>query len=113
MQGKITRLVFFAIFCVLCLLTIPLAVMNRQRVTLKLNPFDFLTDTPALSINLPLFVLLLALLTIGFLLGYGLGRLHGYLRKSPQNAAKNTAILPDHQNVLDDGAHSVEKDTAQ
>ena len=84
MQTKMTRLVFFAIFCALCLLVIPLAVMNRQRVTLKLNPFDFLTEAPSLAINLPLFVLLLSLLTVGFLVGYAMGRLHNYLQNMAQ-----------------------------
>lgn len=51
----------------LALIIVALAVANRQRVTFSLDPISQ-TD-PVLSVDLPLFVLLLAAILIGLLIG--------------------------------------------
>ena len=68
----IARIGFFAALVI----TLPLAVHNRQLVDIHLNPFSLL-ETPESSLTLPLFVALLLALGFGLIIGYAMGRLAG------------------------------------
>lgn len=84
------RMAFFSV----CLLAVPLTVMNRQTVTLRLNPFEFLDGAAATAITLPLFVLVLMIFVIGLLVGYGLARLAGARKNRTSRTARRLPPLP-------------------
>jgi uncharacterized integral membrane protein len=64
MIGKIVRAL---ILIPLALILISFAVANRQTVTVSFDPFD--RAEPALSIEVPLYVLILALVIAGVIVG--------------------------------------------
>ena len=61
------RLFNFVILFPLGVLLILISVANRQPVRFSLDPLS--SQSPALSVELPLFVLLFAILIVGLLLG--------------------------------------------
>ena len=61
-------------FGVAALLIVPLAVLNRQQVPLKLNPFDFFTPEQSFTITLPLIVLLGVAFITGAAVGWVVGQ---------------------------------------
>ena len=63
----ISRFVLIAVLVPLAIILIALAVANRAPVAFTLDPFN--PGNPALSVNLPLFVLLFAALVCGLLIG--------------------------------------------
>ena len=69
----IARLAFFG----LALILLPLAVQNRQMVSLTLDPMALLSGNPSAAYHLPLFVALLLALLLGLGLGYLVARLSG------------------------------------
>jgi hypothetical protein len=60
------RFLFFVLFLPFGALAVALSVVNRDPVTVALNPF---TSAPSWQVSLPLFVLLFAVLAIGVVLG--------------------------------------------
>lgn len=61
------RLVLIIVFVPLAIVLIALAVANRGLVAFTLDPFN--PGNPALTVQLPLFVLLFAALALGLLVG--------------------------------------------
>jgi formate hydrogenlyase subunit 3/multisubunit Na+/H+ antiporter MnhD subunit len=65
------RLVFLSTLIIL----LPLAVLNRQTVTIAFNPMDLLRDAPQGRLAMPLFIALFALFILGLIAGWVMGRL--------------------------------------
>jgi hypothetical protein len=63
------RLVFIASLIVL----LPLAVLNRQTVTLAVNPLDVTRAAPETALTIPLFIALFAAFSFGLLVGWVMG----------------------------------------
>ena len=63
------RLLFIA--CLIVLL--PLAVLNRQTVTLAFNPLDLTRAAPESALTIPLFIALFAAFSCGLLVGWVMG----------------------------------------
>ena len=63
------RLVFIASLIVL----LPLAVLNRQTVTLAVNPLDVTRAAPETALTTPLFIALFAAFSFGLLVGWVMG----------------------------------------
>jgi uncharacterized integral membrane protein len=61
------KIVAALILVPLAVIIIAFAVANRQTVTVSLDPFS--TDQPAAAVTLPLFVLIIALLILGVIIG--------------------------------------------
>lgn len=80
MSDMILKLVSRLIFIVLALIIIPLAVQNRQIITVQLNPLALLTDAQSAELSLPLFILLILTLAVGLAsgvaAGWAMARLH-------------------------------------
>jgi uncharacterized integral membrane protein len=74
------RLVFLSTLIIL----LPLAVLNRQTVSIALNPMDLLRDVPHGRLEMPLFIALFALFILGLLAGWLMGRL-GQNRRRPRH----------------------------
>jgi uncharacterized integral membrane protein len=77
------RIVAAIILVPLAIIIVALAVANRQTVTVS---FDPLGDTPAASLSMPLFVLILGLLIAGVIIGgvaswLGQGKWRGAARR--------------------------------
>jgi uncharacterized integral membrane protein len=84
----------------LAILLVLLAVANRAPVTLSLDPFS--REAPALSVSLPLFVVLMLAVALGVVIGglaAGIGRLRWRYRakqaerEAEKLAAQNEAFL--------------------
>lgn len=65
----IRKLVAVLVLLPLGLLIVAFAVANRQRVPVSLDPFA--SDAPALTVSLPLFLLILGTLIAGVIVGGG------------------------------------------
>jgi uncharacterized integral membrane protein len=66
--GNVFRKIVAAVILVpIAIVIIAFAVANRQIVTVSLDPFS--SESPAASVTLPLFALIIALLIIGVLVG--------------------------------------------
>ena len=70
MSDMLLKLLSRLIFLALLLIIIPLAVQNRQRVSVEMNPLALINDALSVGFTLPLFILLIVTLFIG--LGAGL-----------------------------------------
>ena len=90
------RLVFLSTLIIL----LPLAVLNRQTVSIALNPMDLLRDVPHGRLEMPLFIALFALFILGLLAGWLMGRLGQNRRRRATGLARasgtsgSTATLP-------------------
>ncbi|MCZ7661322.1 MAG: LapA family protein [Xanthobacteraceae bacterium] len=71
----IRKLVAVLVLLPLGLLIVAFAVANRQRVPVSLDPFA--SDAPALTVSLPLFLLILGTLIAGVIVGGGASWLRG------------------------------------
>ena len=65
----IVRLVFIASLIIL----LPLAVLNRQSVSVSFNPLDLTRAAPESALTMPLFIALFAAFCVGLLFGWLLG----------------------------------------
>jgi uncharacterized integral membrane protein len=61
------KIVFWLVLIPLAILLVMFAVANREVVTVSLDPFN--SAQPAWSLRMPLFVLVLGMLTLGVLVG--------------------------------------------
>lgn len=68
------RLSTYLIGVPVVVVTAVVAVANRQMVTFSLDPFSLSHPSEALSVRMPLFVLLIAALVLGAVLGGIAGR---------------------------------------
>lgn len=78
------RLVFLSTLIIL----LPLAVLNRQTVSIALNPMDLLRDVPLGRLEMPLFIALFALFILGLLAGWLMGRLGQNRRRRATGLAR-------------------------
>lgn len=78
------RLVFLSTLIIL----LPLAVLNRQTVSIALNPLDLLRDLPHERLKMPLFIALFALFILGLLAGWLMGRLGQNRRRRATGLAR-------------------------
>lgn len=78
------RLVFLSTLIIL----LPLAVLNRQTVSIALNPMDLLRDVPHGRLEMPLFIALFALFILGLLAGWLMGRLGQNRRRRATGMAR-------------------------
>lgn len=83
MSDMLLKLLSRLTFLALLIIIIPLAVQNRQLISVELNPLALVNDALSVGFTLPLFVLLIVTLFIGLgaglLFGWGMARLQ--LRK--------------------------------
>lgn len=63
----IRKIALYATLVPLALVLILFAVANREVVTVSFDPFD--SAQPALSVKLPLFILIFVFLTLGVMIG--------------------------------------------
>src|SRR5215207_8833532 len=61
------RLAFYLILLPIAVIVLVFAVANRHRVTLSLDPFG--AASPSFSLEVPLFLLMFAVLMIGIIVG--------------------------------------------
>jgi hypothetical protein len=78
------RLVFLSTLIIL----LPLAVLNRQTVSIALNPMDLLRDVQHGRLEMPLFIALFALFILGLLAGWLMGRLGQNCRRRATGLAR-------------------------
>ena len=78
------RLVFLSTLIIL----LPLAVLNRQTVSIALNPMDLLRDVPHGRLGMPLFIALFALFILGLMAGWLMGRLGQNRRRRATGLAR-------------------------
>jgi len=96
----LNRLVLIAIIVPLAIVLIALAVANRAPVAFTLDPFN--PGNPALTLQLPLFVLLFAAAAIGLLLGsFATWVKQGHYRKlARQRGAEAETLRAAHKKTL-------------
>jgi len=78
------RLVFLSTLIIL----LPLAVLNRQTVSIALNPMDLLRDVQHGRLEMPLFIALFALFILGLLACWLMGRLGQNRRRRATGLAR-------------------------
>jgi Ni/Fe-hydrogenase subunit HybB-like protein len=95
LRSQLVKLIARIGFFFALVITLPLAVHNRQLIDIHLNPFSLL-ETPDSSITLPLFVALLLALGLGLIIGYATGRLarRSKASKSDRTAADILSRMP-------------------
>ncbi|MDE2465271.1 MAG: DUF1049 domain-containing protein [Alphaproteobacteria bacterium] len=71
-----------------------IAIANRQSVIFSLDPFSLSHPDGNLSTRLPLFVLLLAALLLGLIIGWATALLSVRRRRRRQEQKNSTAALP-------------------
>jgi formate hydrogenlyase subunit 3/multisubunit Na+/H+ antiporter MnhD subunit len=76
------------------IILLPLAVLNRQTVTLFLNPLDLTRAAPERALTLPLFIALFAAFSCGLLLGWVMGYVAKNKRARASSAAAPQTSLP-------------------
>ncbi|MFW2436665.1 MAG: lipopolysaccharide assembly protein LapA domain-containing protein [Parvibaculales bacterium] len=70
MWAFLAKLTSRIIFIALVALLIPLAVQNRQLITLYYDPLAWMDGAESASITLPLFLILLMIAVLGFIIGW-------------------------------------------
>ena len=89
--GKLAKtLVIRLVFITSLIILLPLAVLNRQTVTLSLNPMDLMRAAPESALTMPLFIALFVAFCLGLLLGW----LLGYVGQNTRRRALWDASLP-------------------
>ena len=95
------------VFVLAVILLVPLAVQNRQIVTLQLNPLALLNDENGVTVSLPLFIFFILILFIGLvggaLFGWGVARLQHRKKAGKLARAVPPAPIPTHMKVLEEG----------
>ncbi|MBL6784037.1 MAG: LapA family protein [PS1 clade bacterium] len=76
------------VFLLTLIILLPLAVLNRQTVSIALNPMDLLRDVPLGRLEMPLFIALFALFILGLLAGWLMGRLGQNRRRRATGLAR-------------------------
>lgn len=107
MSDMILKLVSRLIFIVLALIIIPLAVQNRQIISVELNPLALLNDAQSADLTLPLFILLILTLAVGLLAGL----LAGWAMAQLQTRKKTRLLSPLEGEAHKAGAATIPKRT--
>ncbi len=85
------RIVAVVIIVPLAIILIALAVANRAPVALTFDPFN--PGNPALTIQAPLFIVVIFMVAIGMLIGSLVTWLkHAHYRKKAREAVNSTAV---------------------
>ena len=97
------RIVAAIILVPLAIVIVAFAVANRQAVTVSLDP---LGDTPAASLSMPLFMLILGLLIAGIVIGgvaswLGQGKWRGAARRFERDMHVLRGKLSAYENIAD------------
>jgi uncharacterized integral membrane protein len=97
------RIVAAIILVPLAIIIVAFAVANRQTVAVS---FDPLGDTPAASLSMPLFVLILGLLIAGVIIGgvaswLGQGKWRGAARRFERDMQMLRGKLSAYENMAD------------
>lgn len=104
------RLVFLSTLIIL----VPLAVLNRQSVSISFNPMDLLRDEPQGRLEMPLFIALFALFILGLLSGWLMGRFGKNRRQAlpgPSHALSPSSSRPMRAVVIDKAPDQVDAET--
>ncbi|BCH20501.1 hypothetical protein MesoLjLc_02860 [Mesorhizobium sp. L-8-10] len=93
----LNRFILIVVFVPLAIILIALAVANRGLVAFTLDPFN--PGNPALTVQLPLFVLLFAAVLAGLLIGSSVtwwrqGRYRKLARRRDQELQSLRAVAP-------------------
>ena len=101
------------LFVLLVIIIVPLAVQNRQIITVELNPLALLNNAYSLGFSMPLFIVLILTLSIGLLsgllFGWGLARLKARKKAGQLKRAVPPAPIPADMKMLE--ADQTEKET--
>tara|TARA_B110000971_G_C20033230_1_gene512625 strand:+ start:3515 stop:3907 length:393 start_codon:yes stop_codon:yes gene_type:complete len=92
MRTLISKFISRLAFVGLAIILLPLAVQNRQIISLTLDPMALLSGTQASPYQVPLFVALLLVLVLGLMCGYGLARLSQSRLFGAKKAAKSVDL---------------------
>jgi uncharacterized integral membrane protein len=110
MRTLLSKFIGHLAFIGLALILLPLAVQNRQIVSLTLDPLALLTGQAGRAFQLPLFIALLLALALGLTVGYGWARVSQSrffrAKKAPQSvdlSASSPLLKPDP--VLENRKH--------
>lgn len=107
LSDMIVKFLTRLLFVLLVLIIVPLAVQNRQIITVELNPLALLNSAYSLGFSLPLFIVLILTLSIGLLsglmFGWGLARLQARKKAGQLKRAVPPAPIPAGTKMLKAG----------
>lgn len=105
MSDMLLKLLSRLIFLALLLIIIPLAVQNRQLISVELNPLALVNDALSIGFTLPLFILLIVTLFIGLaaglVFGWGMARLQARRKAGKLRRAVPPAPIPQQPKMLE------------
>ena len=105
MSDMLLKLLSRLIFLALLLIIIPLAVQNRQLISVELNPLALVNNALSVGFTLPLFILLIVTLFIGLaaglVFGWGMARLQARRKAGKLKRAVPPAPIPQHPKMLE------------
>ena len=105
MSDMLLKLLSRLIFLALLLIIIPLAVQNRQLISVELNPLALVNNALSVGFTLPLFILLIVTLfiglTAGLVFGWGMARLQARKKAGKLKRAVPPAPIPQHPKMLE------------
>lgn len=105
MSDMLLKLLSRLIFLALLLIIIPLAVQNRQLISVELNPLALINDALSVGFTLPLFILLIVTLFIGLaaglVFGWGMARLQARRKAGKLKRAVPPAPIPQQPKMLE------------
>ena len=105
MSDMLLKLLSRLIFLALLLIIIPLAVQNRQLISVELNPLALVNDALSVGFTLPLFILLIVTLFIGLaaglVFGWGMARLQARRKAGKLRRAVPPAPIPQQPKMLE------------
>ena len=94
MSDMLLKLLSRLIFLALLLIIIPLAVQNRQLISVELNPLALVNDALSVGFTLPLFILLIVTLFIGLAAGLVFGWAMARLQARKKTGKLKRAVPP-------------------
>ena len=90
--SRLRKIVAALVVVTLGIVLVAFAVANRQSVTVSFDPFN--TQSPAASVTLPLFALVIVLLIVGVVIGGSASWLrHGLWRRTARRLERDLASL--------------------
>lgn len=114
MSDMIVKFISRLFFVLAVIFLVPLAVQNRQMVTLQLNPLALLNETQSIALSMPLFILVILISSIGLiggaLLGWGMARLQHHKQAGKLKRAVPPPPIPAYTKMLEDDAHAARQE---